>query len=68
MDINLPMGILMEMVRIYSFDIDFQRDIRPGDGFEVMYEHLLDENGNILGYGNLLLSTMIVGKIWMPFY
>ena len=68
MDINLPMGILMEMVRIYSFDIDFQRDIRPGDGFEVMYEHLLDENGNILGYGNLLLSTMIVGKIRMPFY
>ncbi len=68
MDIKLPMGILMEMVNIYSFDIDFQRDIRPGDGFEVMYEHLLDDNGNILGYGDLLLSTMIVGNIKMPFY
>ena len=38
---GLPASVLMEMVRIYSFDVDFQREIKKGDGFEVLYEFII---------------------------
>ena len=37
-DIHLPINILMEVIRIFSFDVDFQREIRPGDSFGVLFE------------------------------
>lgn len=44
-DAGVPAAVMIEMIRAYSFDVDFQRDIRKGDSFEVMYERLFDENG-----------------------
>ena len=34
---NIPRPIIDNMVRIYSYDVDFQRKVRPGNSFEVMY-------------------------------
>ncbi len=33
---KLPAAVLIELIRILSFDVDFQRDIRPGDRFDVV--------------------------------
>jgi murein DD-endopeptidase MepM/ murein hydrolase activator NlpD len=44
-DAGVPASVMIEMIRIYSFDVDFQRDIQKGDSFEVMYERLFDEDG-----------------------
>lgn len=35
---GLPKATILELIRLYSFSVDFQRQIRPGDRFEVMYE------------------------------
>jgi murein DD-endopeptidase MepM/ murein hydrolase activator NlpD len=34
---QIPRGVIEEMIRIYSYDVDFQRKTQPGDAFEVLY-------------------------------
>ncbi len=36
-DQGVPESIIVEMMRIHGYDVDFQREIRPGDSFEVFY-------------------------------
>ncbi len=55
---GIPNPVLVEMIRAYSWDVDFQRDIRPGDGFQVMFERLYDEHGNHVHSGNIRFATL----------
>ncbi|UCH75300.1 MAG: peptidoglycan DD-metalloendopeptidase family protein [Rhodospirillales bacterium] len=55
---GVPPGILADLIQIYSFDVDFQRDIRNGDGFTVMYERFVDETGTTVRTGNILRASM----------
>ena len=34
---HVPRPLVDEMVRIYSYDVDFQRRVQPGDSFELLY-------------------------------
>lgn len=56
--VGVPGGILADLIQIYSFDVDFQRDIRTGDGFNVLYEQYLDERGEFVRSGNILRASM----------
>ena len=38
MDEGLPLPILIKLIQIYSFDIDFQRDIQKGDNFQIIFD------------------------------
>ena len=49
---------LAELIQIFSFDVDFQRDIRRGDAFDVIYEEYLDEDGAVAKAGNILVAEM----------
>ena len=40
---NIPPNIIIEFARIYGFQVDFQRDIRKKDSFQIMYEIFLDD-------------------------
>jgi len=55
---GIPNPVLVELIRAYSWDVDFQRDIRPGDGFEVMFERLYDKHGNHVHSGNIRFATL----------
>jgi murein DD-endopeptidase MepM/ murein hydrolase activator NlpD len=39
---NVPNSVIEQLVRIYSYDVDFQRKVQPGDSFDVLYS---DEEG-----------------------
>lgn len=57
-------NVLETLTRIYSFDVDFQRDIREGDKFEILYEEIYDEiTGKKLRDGNILFSKLSLSKI-----
>ena len=45
-DAELPISVISEFIRIYSHVVDFQREIRKGDTFEVFYSNEYDRNGN----------------------
>jgi murein DD-endopeptidase MepM/ murein hydrolase activator NlpD len=55
---QVPSPILAKLIHIFSFDVDFQRDIQSGDRFDVMYEELSDEHGKKLGAGKILIAEM----------
>lgn len=57
---GVPLPVLADLIQIYSFDIDFQRDVRTGDRFSVMYEQFLDERGEPVRTGNILRASMTV--------
>ena len=59
---GMPNQVFMEMLHIFSYDIDFQRDIRPGNRFEVLYEAAYDMAGESVENGPLLYARLEVGK------
>ena len=65
---GVPNNTLMELIRIYSWDVDFQRDIREGDHFEVFFEILYDEDGNPVKEGNILYAQLTLSGIALPLY
>lgn len=58
---NLPPRLIMELIRIYSWDVDFQRNIQKGDRFRILFEKYSLETGQITRYGNILYSSLILG-------
>ena len=54
----IPHGTIIDLIHIFSFDVDFQREIRSGDAFEVYFERYADEDGRIVKEGNILFARM----------
>ena len=52
---TIPLSIIVDFARIYGFQVDFQRDIRKFDKFQIMYEAFTDENKRIIS-GNIYLQ------------
>ena len=57
-DQNIPPNIIIEFARIYGFQVDFQRDIRKEDKFQIMYEVFIDENDKIIETGEILFANL----------
>ncbi|MDC1146635.1 M23 family metallopeptidase, partial [Candidatus Pelagibacter sp.] len=57
-DLNIKPGIVIEFARIYGFQVDFQRDIRKNDNFQIMYEVFEDDNGKVFETGNIIFADL----------
>ncbi len=55
---GIPEAVLIEIIRMFSFDVDFQREIRAGDGFEALYERLVDRGGKTVKTGRVLYAAL----------
>ena len=55
-------NIIIEFARIYGFEIDFQRDIRKGDWFEIYYERFYDDNNVVKDTGKIIYASMYVNN------
>ena len=53
-------NIIIEFARIYGFEVDFQRDIRKGDWFEILYERFEDDNEIVKDTGKIIYASMFV--------
>jgi murein DD-endopeptidase MepM/ murein hydrolase activator NlpD len=53
-------NIIIEFARIYGFEVDFQRDIRKGDWFEIFYERFEDDNNIVKDTGKIIYASMYV--------
>ena len=61
-------NIIVEFARIYGFEVDFQRDIRKGDVFEVMYERYLDDRNKKVKTGKILYAYLNVNNQKIKLY
>ena len=57
-DLNIQPNIIIEFARIYGFQVDFQRDIRKNDTFQIMYEVFEDDNGKVFETGNIIFADL----------
>ena len=53
-------NIIIEFARIFGFEVDFQRDIRKGDWFELLYERFEDDNEKVRDTGKIIYASMFV--------
>ena len=57
-DEDIPPNIIIEFARIYGFQVDFQRDIRRKDKFQIMYEVFLNKDKKIIETGEILFANL----------
>ena len=65
---GIPDAIVAEAIRIYSWNTDFQRDIREDDVLEVMYESFETEDGHVAKYGDILYARLVTAQKDVPLY
>ena len=61
-------NIIVEYARIFGFEVDFQRDIRKGDEFQVMYERYFDDRNKKVKTGKILYAYLNVNNQKIKLY
>jgi len=67
-DLKIPINLIVEFARIYGFQVDFQRDIRKNDYFQIMYEVFEDDDGKIFETGNIIFADLVLREQNNPLY
>jgi len=67
-DKNIPANTIIEFARIYGFQVDFQRDIKKKDKFQIMYEVFLDKDKKIIETGEILYANLKLSGQNNPLY
>ncbi len=57
-DLDVPNGIIAEFVQILAYAIDFSREIRAGDSFEIFYSQYVDDAGRPVKAGDIAFLSM----------
>ncbi|MDB2414674.1 peptidoglycan DD-metalloendopeptidase family protein [Rickettsiales bacterium] len=61
-EVGIPNSVMVDLVKNYSYDVDFQRDIRTGNEIKVLYEELYDEDGNFVDNGDVVFSNLKLNR------
>ena len=67
-DLKVPPNIIIEFARIYGFQVDFQRDIRKNDNFQIMYEVFEDDDGKVFETGNVIFADLKLSGVKNSLY
>ena len=57
-NLDIKPNVIVDFARIYGFQVDFQRDIRKNDTFQIMYEIFEDDNGKVFDTGNIIFADL----------
>ncbi|WP_413206700.1 peptidoglycan DD-metalloendopeptidase family protein [Rhodospirillum sp. A1_3_36] len=58
LEVGASQSALAELIRIFSYDVDFQRDIRKNDSFQIFYDEYYTEDGRLAHTGDVLYASM----------
>jgi murein DD-endopeptidase MepM/ murein hydrolase activator NlpD len=58
---GIPTDVVIEMIHMFSYKVDFQRDLKPGDSFEVYYDYYYTPEGLPAKQGNIAYAMMRTG-------
>lgn len=65
---GVPYAVMAAMIRVYAHSIDFQRDIHPGDRFEILYDQPKTVQGKPVGEGSIIYAAMHIDGEIKPIY
>ena len=55
---NIEAEVVVDFARIFGFEIDFQRDIRKNDIFQIVYDKYVDDDGELQKNGKIIYAYM----------
>jgi murein DD-endopeptidase MepM/ murein hydrolase activator NlpD len=61
MQAGIPADVVVEMIHMFSYKVDFQRDLHPGDSFEVFYNYYYTPEGQPAKEGDISYAKMTLG-------
>jgi murein DD-endopeptidase MepM/ murein hydrolase activator NlpD len=67
-EVGIEPNIIVDFANIFGFEVDFQRDIRSGDRFEVYYERYVDEDNIVRNTGKIIYASMFVNNKELSLY
>ncbi len=65
---GVPHAVMAAFIKIYAHDVDFQRDIQPGDRFEVLYDQPKTTQGKPVGEGSIIYAALRIDGEIKPIY
>ena len=65
---RIPANTIIEFARVYGFQVDFQRDIRKQDIFQILYEVFVDDKDRVIESGNILFANLRLSGQNNPLY
>jgi murein DD-endopeptidase MepM/ murein hydrolase activator NlpD len=66
---GVPANVMAALIRVYSYDVDFQRDIQPGDRFELLYERSVTAEGEVASASpDILFAALVLSGKRLPLY
>ncbi|HVV64916.1 MAG TPA: M23 family metallopeptidase [Rhizomicrobium sp.] len=68
MKAGIPADVVVEMIHMFSYEVDFQRDIHPGDSFEVFYNYYYTPEGQPAREGDISYASMHLGGRTVTLY
>ncbi len=65
---GVPARVMVDFIRLFSYDIDFQRDIHAGDKFDLLFERYHAEEGRVAHEGEIAYASITVGGRTLKLY
>jgi len=65
---GIPLKILTDAIRLYSFDIDFQRDIQKNTKFSISYELLFNNERENIAYGDIKYINLVIQNNTLEYF
>ena len=57
---GVPMRVVSNFINLFSYSIDFKRDVQKGDKFEIVYESQVIPDGTLVKSGNILYAGLVL--------
>ena len=67
-EVGIEPNIIVEFANMFGFEVDFQRDIRTGDTFEIYYEQYVDDENVVRNTGKIIYASMFVNNKELSLY
>ncbi len=68
MQAGIPADVVVQMIHMFSYEVDFQRDLRPGNSFEVLYSYYYTPDGLPAKQGDIQYAAMKIGNRTIALY
>jgi len=68
MQSGIPADVVVQMIHMFSYEVDFQRDLKPGDSFEVLYNYYYTPDGRPAKQGAIAYAAMHLASRTVQLY
>lgn len=59
---------VVDFAQVFAYDLDFQREVHPGDQFELVFNVMTDERGKVIRRGEVLYAALNGKAVNKAFY